>query len=86
MNFFINVLGWTGSLMVLTAYGLNSYQKLKSDSSAFYLLNFTGGSFLIVYTLCYEAYASTFINVVWVVVAIPAIFRIMKRKKSEEAR
>ena len=86
MNFFINVLGWTGSLMVLTAYGLNSYQKLKSDSSAFYLLNFTGGSFLIVYTIYREAYANTFINIVWVVVAIPAIFNLMRKKKSQEVR
>jgi hypothetical protein len=75
------MLGWTGSIMVVAAYGLNSYQKIKSDSLLFYLLNLVGGVFLIIYSIYYTAYANTFINVVWVIIAIPALIQLVKRKK-----
>lgn len=79
MDILIHVIGWTGSLMVIAAYGLNSYQRLTSDSYAFLILNLVGGMFLIIYTSFLSAFASTFINVVWVVIAIPALVRRMRK-------
>ena len=76
MKLLIDIMGWVGSLEVILAYGLNSYQRLKSDSVIFQLLNLTGGAFLIVNTLYYGAYPSTFINIVWVVIAIVALARV----------
>ncbi|HEY9044523.1 MAG TPA: hypothetical protein VIN08_01445 [Ohtaekwangia sp.] len=78
----IDILGWIGSIEVIVAYGLNSYQRLRSDSLMFYALNFTGGIFLVVYTIYKEAYANTFINVVWVIIAIPAIIKTLRNLKS----
>lgn len=78
----IDAVGWIGSLCVIIAYGLNSYQKIKSDSLAFYSLNVVGGIFLIVYSNYKEAYANTFINVVWVIIAIPAIIRVILKSKA----
>ncbi len=75
----IDIIGWGGSLMVILAYGLNSYQRIQSDSWTFLLLNFTGGICLIIYSVYYTAYANTFINVVWVMIAIPAILRLVRR-------
>lgn len=75
METLIHILGWTGSVMVIAAYGLNSYQKLASDSMAFLLLNLVGGVLLIIYSAYFSAFANTFINVVWVVIAVPAIFK-----------
>jgi hypothetical protein len=80
MEFFIEVLGWTGSVMILAAYGLNSYQRIPSDSWAFLALNSIGGIFLIVYTVHKGAYANTFINIAWVVIAIPALLRRLSKK------
>ena len=74
--------GWVGSLCVIIAYGLNSYQKIRSDSLIFYALNVVGGIFLIIYSNYKEAYANTFINVVWVIIAIPAILRIIFKSKT----
>jgi hypothetical protein len=76
----IDIIGWTGSFMVVVAYGLNSYQKIKSDSLTFLLLNFLGGLFLIIYTYYIAAFASTFLNVVWVIIAIPALIKFIKPK------
>ena len=72
----IDILGWIGSVEVLLAYGLNTYQKIKSDSIAYILLNLTGGIFLIIYSFYYAAYANTFINVVWVIVALIALVKL----------
>ena len=83
MKLLIDIVGWSGSLMVVAAYGLNSYQKIKSDSLIFYLLNLIGGVFLIIYSVYYTAYANTFINVVWVIIAIPALYNLVKKRKSE---
>ena len=72
----IDIIGWVGSIEVILAYGLNSYQKIKSDSLLYQVLNLTGGIFLIINTIYYGAYPSTAINVVWVVIATIAIFGI----------
>jgi hypothetical protein len=79
----IDVTGWLGSLMVITAYGLNSYQVIKSNSWAFLLLNLIGGLCLIIYSVYYTAYANTFINTVWVIIAIPAIIRLIRSSESK---
>jgi hypothetical protein len=81
MGIVIDIVGWVGSVLILAAYGLNSYQKIKSDSLGYYLLNLSGGICLIIYSIQKEAFANTFINVIWVLVAIPAIIGILKHGK-----
>jgi hypothetical protein len=81
MKLLIDIIGWAGSIAVVIAYGLNSYQKIKSNSLLFLLLNLIGGIFLIIYSIYYTAYANTFINVVWVSIAIPALIRLTKKTK-----
>jgi hypothetical protein len=80
MKLLIDIIGWVGSIQVIAAYGLNSYQRIKSDSIWFLLLNLIGGICLIIYSVYYTAYANTFINVVWVIIAIPALIRLFRRK------
>ena len=82
MKLLIDIIGWVGSVEIILAYGLNSYQKIQSDSLSFQVLNFTGGAFLIANTIYYGAFPSAFINVVWVIIAIPAIFQILKRRNT----
>ncbi|SKC57772.1 CBU_0592 family membrane protein [Ohtaekwangia koreensis] len=81
METLIEILGWIGSVEVVIAYGLNSYQKIKSDSPLFYALNITGGLLLIVYSIFKGAYANTFINVVWVFIAVPAVIKTLRKSK-----
>ena len=82
MKLLIDIIGWIGSFEVIAAYGLNSYQKIKTDSFLFQFLNLTGALFLIVNTIFYKAYPSTFINIVWVIIAVLSLLRLMKKKKS----
>jgi hypothetical protein len=85
MELVINILGWIGSIAVVAAYGLNSYQMIKSDSIAFQLLNLTGAIFLIINSIYKQAYPFTFINSVWSVIAIVAIVGIIRKRTNLKA-
>jgi hypothetical protein len=81
MALLIEIAGWIGSALILLAYGLNSYKKVQSDATSFYLMNFVGGLLLIVYTIYKQAFANTFINIAWVIIAIPALIKRLRFKK-----
>ncbi|MEO8514556.1 MAG: hypothetical protein ABI543_13425 [Ignavibacteria bacterium] len=77
----IDITGWTGSICVVVAYGLLSSHKLTSNSRLYQALNIIGSICLIVNTLFYSAYPSTFVNIVWLIIAIFAIINIYKGVK-----
>jgi len=80
----IEVIGWTGSLEVILAYALVSNNKIGSTSLMYQWLNLTGGVFLIVHTIVHQSYPSTFINIVWVIIALLALWNIRKEKNKEK--
>ena len=82
MELLIDILGWAGSASLLLGYGLNSYQKIKSNSYTFLAFNIFGGISLIVYTAFYHAYANTALNIIWVIIAIPALFKVKDLKRN----
>jgi hypothetical protein len=75
-----DILGWVGSVEILSAFGLNSFQQMKSDSLRFQLLNLSGAIFLIINSVAHEAYPFTFINSVWVVISLSALIKIGLRR------
>jgi uncharacterized membrane protein HdeD (DUF308 family) len=78
-----DIIGWIGSIEILAAFGLNSFQKIKSDSLVFQLLNLSGGIFLIINSIAHEAYPFTFINSVWVVSSITALIKMARSQSSK---
>ncbi len=78
-TFLVNVIGWAGSAAVILAYILVSVNRLKGDSVAYQVLNLFGGVFLIVNTIYWGAYPSTFVNFVWAGIAVFAIARAIRR-------
>ena len=77
----IDTIGWIGSIEVVVAYGLVSYNKIEAESLGYQILNLTGGLFLIINTYYYAAYPSTFINVVWLFIALFAIIKMFRKPK-----
>lgn len=71
----MEIIGWVGSFEILLAYSLNSYQKIRSDSLLFLFLNLTGALLLMAYTYYKDALANTFLNLVWVIIAVIALGR-----------
>jgi lipid-A-disaccharide synthase-like uncharacterized protein len=85
MHLLIEIVGWIGSIAVLIAYGFNSYQKLRSDSPWFYFLNLLGGLCLVIYTIYKGAFASAFVNVIWVLIAAIAIGKLFIKQSEHKA-
>jgi len=76
---FINLIGWVGSAAVLLAYVLVSVNRVKGDSIPYQLMNLVGSVFLLSNTLYWGAYPSSFVNFVWMGIALVAIARAVKR-------
>jgi len=62
---FIDILGWTGSILYLLAYTLVSMKKTEGDSTLYQGINIFAGILLVIYTLSLGAYATTGLNAVW---------------------
>jgi len=78
MEFWIDVLGWIGALLILSAYALISSKKVEGSSLSYQLLNIFASIFLTVNTAYYGAIPSTLVNIIWAIIAIYAIFTIAK--------
>lgn len=78
-NFSINLIGWVGSAGVLLAYVLVSTNRLKGDSIPYQMLNLFGSVFLMTNTIYFGAYPSTFVNLVWLFIAIFALVRAARK-------
>lgn len=81
MEFWIDVLGWVGAVMILTAYALISYKKVEGDSLSYQMLNILASIFLTLNTAYYGAIPSTLVNIIWAVIAAWAIFAIFRNWK-----
>jgi len=71
-------MGWGGSLCVLTAYWMLSTHRLVSGSALYQVLNVIGSICLVINTFFFHAYPSTFVNIVWLIIAIFALINIRK--------
>ena len=81
MNELIDLLGWTGSAMIIFAYGLTLTEKYKFHSIGMYL-NLLGGLLIAFNCYFYNAMPPFATNLLWSFIAIIAIIKtkITKRK------
>jgi methionine aminopeptidase len=82
----VDIIGWAGSVFVLLAYGLLSAHKLTAKSRFYQVLNIAGSICLIINTVVYHAYPSTFVNIVWLGIAAIALFNIYKSGNGNNTR
>jgi len=74
-SIFINILGWTGSVLYLLAYALVSAKKTEGDSGLYQGMNIIAGIMVVIYTLSLKAYATTGLNVVWALIGVITLGR-----------
>ena len=79
MNYFIEIIGWIGAILIIGSYYLNINGKLNSRSLIYILSNLLGGIFFTINTLVHQAYPSMIVNIIWIFIALAALF---KKKKS----
>jgi hypothetical protein len=66
----VEVIGWSGMLLILIAYFLITMKKVERDSKLYHGMNLLGSITLGYNTLVNMAYPSTFLNVMWILIAI----------------
>ena len=74
-HLFVNILGWTGSVLYLVAYALVSLKKAEGDSLLYQGMNIVAGILLVIYTVTLGAYATAALNAVWVAIGVITLGR-----------
>ena len=75
MVYFVDVIGWTGTALMITAYFLVSTRKIKSTDVFYQLMNLFGGAFLGINVLYNKAWPAFAFEALWVMIAIYALVR-----------
>jgi hypothetical protein len=65
MKLAIDVIGWTGALLILTAYALLSTGRLKGESVTYHVMNMLGAVGFVVNSGWNGALPSAVMNLVW---------------------
>jgi hypothetical protein len=77
MSLITSLLGTAGLLMLLIAFGLNSFGKMKRTDLSYNLLNCIGAFALVIYAFDLSATLFVVLESVW---GIVAAYQIVKRK------
>jgi hypothetical protein len=78
----VEVVGWTGALLILLAYVLVTVGRLTGQSLAFQWMNLLGAAGFIVNGWWHRALPSASLNVIWMLIAAVALWRLWKKRGS----
>jgi hypothetical protein len=82
MSIFIEIIGFIGTLLCISAYILNVRGKLASDAKYYLLANGMGGIFLVINSVWHWALPSAIENGIWAGVALLGFFGRRKKQSS----
>ena len=71
------IVGWYGTVAIVFAYALLSFNVIVSDSLMYQLLNATGAVGVMYISFKKKAYQPGVLNMVWTAIAIVAIIKIL---------
>ncbi|HET7757153.1 MAG TPA: hypothetical protein VFK87_07845 [Steroidobacteraceae bacterium] len=75
MKLAIEVIGWTGAVLILSAYALLSAGKLSGDSRGYHLMNIAGAIGFVINSGWNGALPSAGLNVVWIGIGAYGLLR-----------
>lgn len=84
-DWLLHVIGTGGAICVLLAYFLVSNGKVTSSSVPFQLINLVGAALLTTYALMLQGWSLVFLNGIWALIAIVALIRIARRRRTSTA-
>ncbi len=74
-----DVIGWIGAFLLLLAYAMVSFKKLEADSLVYQGLNVAASVLLAINTIYHGAFPSSFVNIVWTIIAVFAILTVTRK-------
>jgi len=80
MNILIEIIGWLGMILILTAYWLISSRRVEAKSIFYRMLNFLGAIGIVINAFYHKAFPPLALNTVWAAIALWAIISSQKKK------
>ncbi len=80
LNILMEVVGWIGAILILTAYGMLTAGKLDGRSPAYQVMNVVGAAGFIANSSWNGAWPSAILNVIWVGIGAVALIRMAVRR------
>jgi hypothetical protein len=74
-----DAVGWIGAFLLLLAYAMVSFKKLEADSLLYQGLNVAASVLLAINTIYHGAFPSSFVNIVWTIIAVFAILTVTRK-------
>ena len=78
----VEVAGWIGASLILLAYLLVTLGRLTGQSLAFQWMNLLGAAGFVINGWWHRALPSASLNVIWMLIAAVALWRLWKRRTS----
>lgn len=78
LNLAIEIIGWVGAVLILTAYLLLSAGKMTGQSRAYQWMNVVGAIFFVVNSGWNGAFPSAVLNVIWTGIGLFTLWRIAR--------
>lgn len=74
---FGEVFGWYGTIAIIGAYALISFNFTDANNLMYQLLNITGAAGIVFISMQKKAYQPAVLNMIWFVIAAAAILKIV---------
>lgn len=71
------VIGWYGTVAIVLAYTLLSFEVISSASLLYQIMNATGAVGIVYISFKKKAYQPGVLNIIWTIIATVAIIRIL---------
>lgn len=81
LDLLIELVGWTGAVLVLGAYILVTAGRLSGSSAQFQWMNALGAAAFVVNTAWHRAIPSMVLNIIWSLIGFVALFRLWQRSR-----
>ncbi|MBD3280546.1 hypothetical protein GF389_03420 [Candidatus Dojkabacteria bacterium] len=72
---YVELVGWYGTISIVGAYALLSFDAFSDDNVIYQLLNLTGALSIVLVSFTKKAYQPAVLNIVWAIIAILAILQ-----------
>ena len=66
----IEILGWIGAMLILSAYALSNFGILSPASFVYQILNILGALAIVYHSLTKKDYQPAMLNIIWALVAV----------------
>ncbi|HLD20169.1 MAG TPA: hypothetical protein VJB93_02915 [Patescibacteria group bacterium] len=76
-NIIDEIIGWYGTVAIVSAYALLSFGAIVSESMIYQVLNATGAIGIVFISFKKKTYQPGVLNIIWTIIAIVAMVKIL---------